>query len=126
MHPFEMTIGQLEFMSANLAHNLDFIPDDKLNWKPAPEANSVLEIVNHLAMPLSGMANALDGKWQVAFESAQDREEAFDAVGGHVAARVFLGTVRDGFVTADEVWSERLVQRRVIRHQSRSVVNALV
>ena len=76
MHPFEMVIGQLEFMSANLAHNLDFIPDDKLNWKPAPEANSVLEIVNHLAMPLSGMANALDGRWQVAFESAQDREEA--------------------------------------------------
>lgn len=76
MHPFETLIGQLEFMSANLAHNLDFIPDDKLNWKPAPEGNSVLEIVNHLGVPLSGMANALDGKWQVSFESAQDREEA--------------------------------------------------
>lgn len=76
MHPFEIVIGQLEFMSANLAHNLDFIPDDKLNWKPAPDANSVLEIVNHLGVPLSGMANALDGKWQVEFESATDREEA--------------------------------------------------
>ncbi|MDF2441001.1 MAG: hypothetical protein JWN98_1985 [Abditibacteriota bacterium] len=76
MHPFETLIRQLEFMSANLAHNLDFVPDDKLNWKPAPEAASVMEIINHLGVPLSGMANALKGKWRVEFESATDREEA--------------------------------------------------
>jgi uncharacterized damage-inducible protein DinB len=40
--------GQLNWAAKNLAYNLDFIPDDKLSWKPAPTANSALEIVGHL------------------------------------------------------------------------------
>jgi hypothetical protein len=49
-HPLDGLAGQVEFFSANLAHNLDFIPDDKLDWKPAPEANSAMEIVRHVLM----------------------------------------------------------------------------
>ncbi len=31
-----------------MAFNYDFIPEDKLDWKPAPTANSALEIAAHL------------------------------------------------------------------------------
>ena len=47
-HPLEGLAGQIVFFSRNLAHNLDFIPDDKLDWKPAPTANSAMEVVRHL------------------------------------------------------------------------------
>jgi uncharacterized damage-inducible protein DinB len=44
----ETLSGQCQWACRNIAHNLDFIPDDKLNWKPAPTANSTLEVVGHL------------------------------------------------------------------------------
>ncbi len=48
MKPLETHADELEWAAGNLAFNLDFIPDDKLDWKPAPTANSALEIVGHL------------------------------------------------------------------------------
>jgi hypothetical protein len=48
MKPLEPAAGQLLWAAQNLAYNLDFIPDDKLEWKPAPTANSAFEIVRHL------------------------------------------------------------------------------
>lgn len=47
-HPLEGLAKQVVFFSLNLGHNLDFIPDDKLDWKPAPTANSAMEVVRHL------------------------------------------------------------------------------
>jgi uncharacterized damage-inducible protein DinB len=44
-----------------LAHNLDFIADDKLNWRPGGRAGSALEIVNHLLGSLRGIAGRLGG-----------------------------------------------------------------
>lgn len=55
--------------------NLDFIPADRLNWKPAPEAKSALEIVNHLAEYLDSISRRLDGR-DAAFVPAMDRSEA--------------------------------------------------
>ncbi len=49
-HPLENLAGQIVFFSRNLGHNLDFIADDKLDWKPAPTANSAMEVVRHLLM----------------------------------------------------------------------------
>lgn len=43
----------------SLAFNLDFIPADKLNWQPAPEAKSALEITNHLAEFLGAVSSRL-------------------------------------------------------------------
>jgi uncharacterized damage-inducible protein DinB len=48
MSEMQQLAGQLNWAAQNLAYNLDFIPDDRLNWKPAPTANSALEIVGHL------------------------------------------------------------------------------
>ncbi len=43
----EQVAAQLDWAHKNINNNLDFMPEDKLNWKPAPEAKSVLEIINH-------------------------------------------------------------------------------
>ena len=48
MNEMKQMVGELNWAAQNLAYNLNFIPDDKLNWKPAPTANSALEIVGHL------------------------------------------------------------------------------
>jgi len=48
MDAVQLWTGQANWATKNLAYNLDFIPDDKLDWKPAPEANSALEIAHHL------------------------------------------------------------------------------
>lgn len=45
----------------NTAYNLDFIPDDRLNWKPADSANSALEIVQHVGLAIQSMHRVLDG-----------------------------------------------------------------
>jgi uncharacterized damage-inducible protein DinB len=37
----------------NIAFNLEFIPEDKLDWKPSADASSVLEIVNHIGSNFS-------------------------------------------------------------------------
>lgn len=48
MDAIQTMVGQVDWASKNLAYNLDFIPEDKLNWKPAPTANSAMEITTHL------------------------------------------------------------------------------
>ncbi len=48
MNEMKQLADELNWAAQNLAYNLDFIPDDKLDWKPAPTASSALEIVGHL------------------------------------------------------------------------------
>ena len=58
-----------------LVYNLDFISDDKLDWKPAPDAKSALEIVNHLAEFLDAVGRRLDMS-DAEFRAATNRDEA--------------------------------------------------
>jgi hypothetical protein len=46
MNPMEVLAYQAEWAAKDTAHNLEFIPPEKLAWKPAPTAKSVLEMVN--------------------------------------------------------------------------------
>lgn len=48
MGTLQTLAGQASWATKNLAYNLDFIPDEKLVWKPAGTARSALEIVGHL------------------------------------------------------------------------------
>jgi hypothetical protein len=61
MHPLEGLAKMTEFAGNNLAYNLEFIPADKINWKPAPTAKSALEIVQHVAGALNFMRPVLTG-----------------------------------------------------------------
>src|SRR5687767_8913960 len=61
MNHVQALAGQAEWVAGNLAYNLGFIPEDKLNWKPAPTANSALEIVNHVVNAIKTMQPVLSG-----------------------------------------------------------------
>src|SRR5436309_9628268 len=61
MHPLDGLARMTEFAGNNLAHNLEFIPADKLGWKPAPGAKSALEVVQHVTGALNFMRPVLTG-----------------------------------------------------------------
>lgn len=58
----ETVLSLFEATIEVFVHNLDFIPAERLDWKPAPDAKSALEIVNHLATFLGSISNALNGE----------------------------------------------------------------
>lgn len=56
----ETLIALFDATMKSLVFNLDFIPADKLEWKPAPTSKSALEIANHLAEFLGDVSGCLD------------------------------------------------------------------
>lgn len=93
-HPLEGLAGQIVFFSRNIAYNLDFIPDDKLNWKPAPTANSALEVVQHLLGAQGRLRVLLTGGNPADAEIAtpQTRDEAKVAL--IASAEAYAATLR--------------------------------
>jgi hypothetical protein len=61
MGPVSVLSAMVRRVGRNVAYNLNCFPADKLDWKPAPEAKSALEIVNHVSYYLAGMGPALGG-----------------------------------------------------------------
>jgi hypothetical protein len=61
MSPLEVLASQVEWAAKDTAYNLDFIPADRLAWKPAPTAKSVLEIVNEMVGAAIKMTSVLGG-----------------------------------------------------------------
>ncbi len=55
-------ISTCEFFGKNFAWNLNSLPDDRLDWKPAPTANSAFEVAQHAAASLRNMQLALEGQ----------------------------------------------------------------
>ena len=51
----------MSWAAQNIALNLDYIPDEKLRWKPAATAPSALEIVDHLLGVLQRMTPLVGG-----------------------------------------------------------------
>ena len=94
-HPLEGLAGQILFFSANLGHNLDFIADDKLDWKPAPTANSAMEIVRHLLMAQARIGAMLTGKNpdEAAIANPQTRDEAKEAL--RESSQAYAAILRD-------------------------------
>jgi hypothetical protein len=61
MHPLTGVAGLVEWAGPDLAHNLDFIPEDRLNWKPAPDTKSALECAAEAAIFMKSMIPVLAG-----------------------------------------------------------------
>ncbi len=74
--PLELIAGQLDWAHKNINNNLDFVPDDKLNWKPAPEAKSVLEIINHATGTVHTFTHAITGSHKHDLPPVTNREQA--------------------------------------------------
>jgi len=61
--------------------NLDFIPEDKLDWKPTPEAKSAMEVANEIAGSFQGGISWLETeKWGVNYVPVTTREEVKTAI----------------------------------------------
>ena len=78
--PIELITAQLGWAHENINNNLDAVPADKLSWKPAPEAKSVLEIVTHATgsvnMMTSAIKAAVGGGEQAELAPATDLSDA--------------------------------------------------
>jgi hypothetical protein len=74
--PLELIDSQLEWVHKNINNNLDFLPEDKLNWKPAPSAKSVLEIINHATGTVNMFTSAIAGTEKTELPPVTHRDEA--------------------------------------------------
>src|SRR6187402_3005177 len=64
MHPMDGVARLIEWAGPDLAHNLDFIPADRLDWKPAPECKSALACAAEAAFLMKSMVPVLaGGEW---------------------------------------------------------------
>ena len=61
MSPMEVLAYLVEWAAKDTAYNLDFFPADRLTWKAAPTAKSVLEMVNEMSSGARGMIPVLSG-----------------------------------------------------------------
>ncbi len=59
MSPMESAASMAEWAGPDFAHNLDFIPEDKLNWKPTPTNKSAIEMAQEVVGILVGSAKSL-------------------------------------------------------------------
>lgn len=72
MSPLELYAYQIVWAAKDAAFNLDFIPEDRLAWKPHPVAKSALEMVNEMVGSVKGMTAAFrDGSWTFAYPPPQ-------------------------------------------------------
>lgn len=60
--PLDNVAYQIEWAGSNMAYNLGFIPADKLDWKPAPEAGSALDVALHAAGAVGGLKSMMTGE----------------------------------------------------------------
>jgi len=70
----------MDWARRNIAYNLEFVPEDKIDWKPAPTANSVLEIVNHSASVIARITVRIAGSGEANVVPATTRAEAKAAI----------------------------------------------
>jgi hypothetical protein len=57
----ELLIRQLTWVTRNFVHNLEFVPEDKSFWKPAPGASSAAEISGHTVAMLRSFTRVMEG-----------------------------------------------------------------
>ena len=81
MESIELLISMAQWGAQNVNYNLDFIPEDKLDWKPAPDAQSALEIAHEIARSVDGASLLMQtGEFQCRVTKPQNREEAKQAI----------------------------------------------
>ena len=88
MTPIDLIASQLDWADNNICNNIDFIPEDKMNWKPAPKAKSPLEIIAHMAKTLAMMTAGVSGQAKKDVPNVQTREEAKQLVSNMIENHV--------------------------------------
>ena len=76
MTPIDVIASQLDWANKNICNNIDFIPEDKFGWKPAPTAKSPLEIVKHMTGTLNMMTSGVTGEPKKELPPVTNRAES--------------------------------------------------
>lgn len=99
MNNIDQLIGMMDWAAKNVNHNLEFIPDDKLDWKPAPDAKSVMDIAHEIALSTDSIAHILTtGEYQKNVARPDTRDEAKAAI--TAAAETYTKALRS--LTAEQ------------------------
>lgn len=95
MKPLQPLMDTIVWAGQNYAHNLDFIPDDKLDWKPSPEAKSAIEITGEVVGVIRGTITFFQtGHFPMEPTTFASREEGKAALkDATVQYAEFLGTL---------------------------------
>lgn len=80
MSPLQLLSDTVKWAGKNLSYNLGKIPDDKLDWKPAPDAKSALEIAAEVVGVLQNFTALLKKQQSGDRPVFQSRQEAQTAV----------------------------------------------
>lgn len=95
MENLKVAVWMLRYGARSLAHNLQFIPADRLDWKPEPGAKSALEIAREV---VGGMRMYLPilrgGEW--------DRSREYPRVTSLDGARSLLAETAEEYAAALE------------------------
>ena len=111
MGALQLLAEQLDWDTKNLACNLDFIPDDKLGWKPAPEANLALGTVHHLAGVIPHTTAILRSAKEGT--SPQEATESKKSVGRKTTKQLLLAAAKSYLKFLQTVTAEDM--KKVIR-----------
>lgn len=96
MTPIELIAGQLDWANKNICNNIDFIPDDKLAWKPEPTSKSPLEIVKHMTGTVNMMTSGIKGEAEKELPDVATKAEAKQLVNQVIQDHVaFIKTLSD-------------------------------
>ncbi len=74
--PLELIDSQLDWVHKNINNNLDFIPEDKFDWKPAPTAKSAKEIITHATGTVNMFTSAIAGTAKTELPPITNRQDA--------------------------------------------------
>lgn len=103
MHPLQLLSDTVKWAGKNFSYNLGFIADDKLGWKPAPDAKSALEIsaevVNTLNMFSAVLKKQAPGSEKAEFSTREDAQKAVETVTADYA--LLLLSLGDNDLTGD-------------------------
>ena len=61
MTPIDLTAALLDWANKNICNNIDFMPDDKMSWKPEPTSKSPYEIIGHMVNTVETMTTGIKG-----------------------------------------------------------------
>jgi hypothetical protein len=100
MNNIDQLIGMMDWTAKNVSYNLDFVPDDKLDWKPAPDAKSAMDIAHEIALSADSISNFLtSGEYQKNVARPDTRDEAKAAI--IAAAETYTKALRS--LTAEQL-----------------------
>lgn len=93
MHPMDGVARLAEWAGPDLAYNLDFIPEDRLEWKPAPDSKSALECATEAAFFMKSMIPVLAGaEWTRSDRSSVSKAEIQEML--RVGSREYAAALR--------------------------------